>query len=247
MSNYNSFAEYYDSLMEDARYPERCRYILDICRMFRHKPGRMLDLACGTGSLTLLLKQAGADVFGADESAEMLSEAMNKCLDAGEHILFVCQPMQALELLESIDTCICTLDSINHLTDEADVQSTFDGVSRYLNRGGLFVFDVNSVYKHRKVLANNAFVMENERVFCAWQNFLREDDVVDIALDFFEEEDGAYFRSSEDFCERAYSEESLRDMLKNAGFEVLAVWGDLSFDAPKADEQRLIFVAQKTN
>ena len=89
--------------------------------------------------------------------------------------------------------------------------------------------------------------MENERVFCAWQNFLREDDVVDIALDFFAEEDGAYFRSSEDFCERAYSEESLRDMLKNAGFEVLAVWGDLSFDAPKADEQRLIFVAQKTN
>lgn len=233
--------------MEDARYPERCRYFWDICRRFHRQPGRTLDLACGTGSLTLLLAQSGVDVFGADASPEMLSEAMNKALEAEQHILFVCQPMQALALPEPIDTCVCTLDSLNHLTDEGDVQRTFDGVARHLSPGGLFIFDVNSVYKHREILADNAFVMENERVFCAWQNFLREDDIVDIALDFFAEEDGVYLRSSEDFSERAYSEESLRQMLQNAGLETLAVWGDLRFETPRDDEQRLIFVAQKMN
>ena len=245
MESYNSFSEYYDGLMEDARYPERCEYFSELCRRFCHEPKKTLDLACGTGSLTLLLRQSGVDVFGADGSSEMLCEAMSKSLDAGENILFICQQMQELELGENIDTCVCTLDSLNHLTDEADVQRTFDGVSRYMNAGGLFVFDVNTVYKHREILANNALVLENDRVYCVWQNFLREDDIVEIALDFFEEQDGVYYRSSEDFSERAYSEDALRQMLSRAGFSVLAVYGDLSFEAPREDEQRIIFVTKK--
>ena len=147
MDSYNSFAEYYDELMEDARYPERCRYILQTAERFGHSMGRTLDLACGTGSLTLELKKSGVDVFGADGSVEMLSEAMQKSLREGFHILFVIMNMQELELPEKIDTCVCTLDSINHMTDEADVQKTFDGVSRYMNAGGLLIFDVNTVYK----------------------------------------------------------------------------------------------------
>ena len=163
MESYNAFASYYDELMEDARYEERCRYILEAARRFDHPMGRTLDLACGTGSLTLLLRQSGVDVFGADASADMLSLAMQKCIEAGEPILFVQQEMQALTLPETVDTCVCTLDSINHLTDEKDVQRAFERISRYMNAGGLFIFDVNTVYKHREVLADNVFVMENER------------------------------------------------------------------------------------
>lgn len=247
MDSYNSFAEYYDELMEDARYCERCRYILDSAARFNHKMGRTLDLACGTGTLTLLLKQSGVDVFGADASAEMLSEAAQKSAQAGESILFVRQEMQALSLPYNIDTCVCTLDSINHLTDVGDVRKTFEGVARYLSADGLFIFDVNTIYKHRKVLADNVFVMENERVFCAWQNFPRENDIVDVALDFFAEQDGVYYRSSEDFSERAYSEDELRGMLNRSGFEVLGVFGDLTFEPPGEDEQRIIFVARKLN
>ena len=195
MESYNAFAEYYDGLMEDAQYEARCRYLLEAAARFDHAMGRTLDLACGTGSLTLLLA--------------------------------------------------CTLDSLNHLTEEDDVRRTFAGVSRYLNSGGLFLFDVNTVYKHREVLADNVFVTENERVFCVWQNFLRENDVVDIALDFFAEEDGVYYRSSEDFSERAYSDEALRAMLADAGFETLAVYGDLRFEPPRADEQRANYIARK--
>ncbi len=245
MGSYNSFAEYYDELMEDARYPERCRYILDVCKRFDHAIGRTLDLACGTGSLTLLLAESGVDVFGVDAGTEMLSEAMQKSLACDRHILFVCQEMQRLELIEPVDTCVCTLDSLNHLTDSADVQQTFDRVARYLNTGGLFIFDVNTVYKHREVLSDNVFVVEGDRVFCVWQNFPREDDIVDIALDFFAEEDGVYYRSSEDFSERAYSEEALREMLLRAGLKTLAVYGDLTFASPEADEQRIIFVCKK--
>lgn len=245
MDSYNAFASYYDELMEDACYAERCRCILEAARRFDHPMGRTLDLACGTGSLTLLLCQSGVDVFGADASAEMLSLAVQKALDAGEQILFVQQEMQSLALPETIDTCVCTLDSLNHLTDENDVQRTFDRVSRYMNDGGLFIFDVNTVYKHREVLADNVFVMENEHVFCVWQNFPRGDDTVDVALDFFAERDGVYHRSSEDFSERAYTEEQLRGMLAQAGFAVLAVCGDLCFEPPSADEQRTIYIAQK--
>lgn len=246
MESYNSFSEYYDSLMEDARYPDRCRYILDAASRYSHPLGKTLDLACGTGSLTLLLKQSGADVFGIDASAEMLNEAMQKSLAANEHILFVCQSMQSLALPYSIDTCVCTLDSLNHLTSAADVQKTFDGVSRYMSPGGLFIFDVNTVYKHRNVLSDNVFVMENDRVFCVWQNFPRGDNTVDISLDFFAEKDGVYYRSSEDFSERAYSDVELRSMLQKSGFEVLAVHGDLTFEPPKADEQRVVYIARKT-
>lgn len=245
MDSYNAFAPYYDALMEDARYAERCRYILDAAKRYGHEMGRTLDLACGTGSLTLLLRQSGVDVFGADGSVDMLSEAMQKALTADEHILFVCQDMRTLALPEPIDTCVCTLDSLNHVTEEADVQRVFDGVARYMHADGLFLFDVNTVYKHRAVLADNVFVMETDEVFCVWQNFPRENDTVEIALDFFVEDNGVYRRFGEDFSERAYSDAQLRDMLRRAGFEVLAVCGDLSFDVPQPDEQRVVYIARK--
>lgn len=246
MDSYRSFASFYDELMEDARYSDRCEHFLELLKRHCHECGSTLDLACGTGSFTLELRRHGVDVFGVDGSVEMLSEAMQKCLAEGEHVLFVNQQMQELELAAPVDTCVCTLDSLNHITDVEELRRTFEGVARYLNSGGLFVFDVNTVYKHRQVLGNNAFVLENEHVFCAWQNTLAEDDVVEIDLDFFEEqEDGAYARYSESFAERAYSDAQLRELLESAGFTVEAVYGDLSFDAPKPDEQRVIYVARK--
>lgn len=245
MDSYNSFAEYYDGLMEDAQYEARCQYILETARRCGHPIGKTLDLACGTGSLTLALRQSGVDVFGADGSVEMLTEAARKSVSAGERILFVNMEMQSLELPEPVDTCVCTLDSINHLTDERDVLRTFSGVARNMVSGGLFIFDVNTVYKHREILADNVFVAENDSVFCVWQNFLRENDIVDISLDFFARQNGVYIRSSEDFSERAYSVEVLRRLLGEAGFEVVSVCGDLTFEPPEPDEQRIIFTARR--
>lgn len=245
--SYNVFADYYDALMQNAGYAQRCDYICRLMERHSHDFGITLDLACGTGSLTQELAQRGVDVYGVDASAEMLSEAMQKSSEKGLNILYLRQKMQSLDLYGTIDTCVCTLDSINHLTDEKAVTKAFERVAFFMNRDGIFMFDVNTVYKHEKVLANNTFVYETDKVFCVWQNTLRDNCVTDIDLDFFEEENGVYYRTSENFSERGYSRKRLAEMLTNAGFEVEAVYGDMSFDEPRADEERLVFVARMKN
>lgn len=247
MPSYVSFARFYEELMEDADYKKRCAYLLELAQKHGHSMGLTLDLACGTGSLTRELCKNGVDVFGIDASAEMLSEAMQKSAEEEQDILYLRQKMQSINLYGTINTCVCTLDSINHLTRLEDVAKTFDRVGLFMDNDGLFVFDVNTVYKHRHILADNTFVIENEKVYCVWQNTLENDDIVNISLDFFEEENGVYYRSEEQFCERAYSDEVIRDLLARAGFEVEAAYGDLSFEQPKVDEQRVIYVARMKN
>lgn len=244
MKSYGSFAKFYDGLMKDADYEKRCEYLLQLLKRHNHEAGITLDLACGTGSLTRLLAEKGIDVYGVDSSEDMLSEAMQRAYEKGLNILYLKQKMQSLDLYGTINTCVCTLDSINHLTDIDDVKKTFDRVGLFMDDDGLFVFDVNTLYKHRKILCDNTFVFENDEVFCVWQNSLEENDTVNITLDFFEEEDGVYYRSAENFSERAYSDSQIRELLSNAGFSVEAVYGDLSFDPPKETEQRVIYVAR---
>ncbi|MBE6825109.1 MAG: class I SAM-dependent methyltransferase [Ruminococcaceae bacterium] len=242
---YNSFSEYYDTLMQNVGYPDRARYIIDVFTRLDHDMGLSLDLACGTGSLTVELKKLGIDIYGVDASYDMLSYARQKAVENDLDILFLCQKMQSLDLYGTIDTCICTLDSINHLTRLEDVQKTFDKVSLFMNKGGYFLFDVNSVYKHKEVLADNTFVYDTEDVFCVWQNSLKENNIVNIELDFFEREGDVYYRMSEEFSERAYTDEELSKMLKKAGLEVVRRFGDMTFESPKKDEQRIIYIARK--
>lgn len=245
MAGYEWFASFYDELMEDAHYGERCDYLLGLLERHSHPSGMTLDLACGTGSLTIELKKRGVEVFGIDGSVDMLTHAKQKCVEQGVLIPFAHQQMQELKLTFPIDTCFCTLDSLNHITDKVQLRRTISRVGRYMNEGGLFVFDVNTVYKHQKVLADNAFIIENEQVFCAWQNTLLPDNIVEIDLDFFCENGGKYERYSESFAERAYSDEELRSMLEEAGFTVEAVYGDFTFEPPAPDEQRAVYVAKK--
>lgn len=244
MASYASFAQFYDGLMENAEYQKRCDYILQIADNHKHNMGLTLDLACGTGSLTRELCRRGVDVFGIDASDDMLCEAMALSAEQDLNIMFLKQKMQNLNLYGTIDTCVCTLDSINHLTNADDVRKTFDKVGLFMDNDGLFIFDVNTLYKHRTVLADNSFVLENDKVFCVWQNTLLDDDIVNISLDFFEKVDNVYIRSSESFSERAYSSDLLCEYLKSAGFVVEAIYGDLTFEPPEPDEQRLIFVAR---
>ena len=115
-------------------------YLEALCHRLGHAPGLSLDLACGTGSLTVELCRRGWDIYGVDGSPEMLSAAMQKASEEGLHILFLCQKMQRIDLYGTVDTVVCTLDSINHLTSPQDVQRTFDRVSLFLNPGGYFIF-----------------------------------------------------------------------------------------------------------
>ncbi len=244
--SYSYFAEYYDILTQNAEYDKRADYFLRLFQKHGHETGVTLDLACGTGTLTLELSKRGVDIFGCDMSSDMLSVAQQKAFEDNISILFICQKMQNLHLPGKIDTCICTLDSINHLSGADDVQKTFHKVSRYLNENGLFVFDMNTVYKHQFVLGDNCYIYDTEKVFCAWQNnYSQKDHEVIITLDFFEKDGNIYHRSSEQFSEKTYTQDQIHDMAHKAGFAVEAVYDDMSFAPLKPNSQRAVCVLRK--
>lgn len=245
MSSYGVFADYYDALTLNVDYEKRALYIVNTLKKLGHKMGLTLDLACGTGKLTLELKKLGVDVYGADGSQEMLSFAYEKAVENGFNILFLCQKMQELNLYGGIDTCVCTLDSINHMTDIEDVRKTFERVFLFLNDGGYFIFDVNTVYKHQNVLCDNTFVYDLDEVYCVWENSLKENNVVDININLFVPEGELYERFEESFSERAYSDAQLMSMLNGAGFEVVKRFSDMSENAPEESDERIIYIAKK--
>lgn len=245
MDSYGVFADFYDELTLNVNYEKRAEYILSVLKRHNHNAGLTLDLACGTGNLTIVLKKLGVDIYGIDGSTEMLSIAQEKYAADDLGILFLCQMMQSIDLYGTIDTCICTLDSLNHMTDINDVKSTFEKVSLFMNKGGIFLFDVNTVYKHREILADNTFVYDTDDVYCVWQNSLKENNVVDIDLTFFIPEGDGYAREDEHFSERAYTDEQLKSLLTNAGFEVEAVYADMSFDNAGESTERAVYIARK--
>ncbi len=244
--SYSSFARYYDSLTHNVNYSQRADYICELLKKLNHSAGLTLDLACGTGSLTVELAKRSVDVYGIDGSACMLSVAQQKAADNGLQLLFLCQQMQSIDLYGTVDTVVCMLDSINHMISENDVFKTFKRVSLFMNRGGYFIFDMNTLYKHKHVLSNNTFVYDTDDVYCVWQNNFEEKfNRVGITLDFFGREGSTYYRSSEQFFERAYDTNLIVSMLSKAGLEVVGLFDDLSFEKPNDQTERIIVAAKK--
>lgn len=247
-SEYSCFAQYYDLLTENVDYKRTADEILQIFRQNQLEKGILLDLACGTGSLSFEFVRAGYDVICADASEQMLSIARQKAgeADIADRILFLCQRMQELDLYGTIDAAVCSLDSINHLTEPEDVRETFRRVSLFMNPSGVFVFDVNTSYKHSQILNDSTFVYDFEELYCVWQNdYDPEEHMVDICLDFFTPAGEYYRRESEFFSERDYSDEELTSWLEEAGFRVQARYGENTWAPPQEDTQRIVYVAKK--
>lgn len=239
---YTCFASYYDRLTGNVAYAERARYFDELIKKNIDHVGLLLDLACGTGSLSAELIALGYDVIGVDGSAEMLSVAASK-VSSG---LFLCQDMTALNLYGTVDVTVCALDSINHVTSAKAVQAVFDRVTMFTAPGGLFVFDVNTVYKHREVLGDNTFFYENDDCCCVWRNAYEEKQhIVNIGLDFFVKDGEIYRRESESFRERAYATAELAEFIRHAGLELVALYEGDTFDAPGDKTQRLVYVTRK--
>lgn len=239
---YGDFAAAYDALTFNVPYDEIADYYAEILRGMTDGR-RILDMGCGTGSLTVRLAERGFDALGQDASPDMLTFAAAK----SGAVTWICQKMEEIELGGQVDAVISTLDSVNHLSDRAAVERCFGRVAESLGAGGAFVFDVNTVRKHRETLGNNTFVYDVDGVYCVWTNtFDPGDNGVDIELDlFFEEADGSYTRGGESFREIAFSEEELRGLLEAAGFEVVNVWEYLTFDKPTENSDKLLIAAKK--
>ena len=249
MAGYGGFSCFYDRLTENVGYPARAAYFDELIRRWAARPAELvLDLACGTGSLSLELARLGYDVIGVDGSPDMLAEAMEKKLRQQADVLFLCQDMDGLDLYGTVDAAVCALDSLNHITDAGTVQQVFDRVSLFLAPGVVFLFDVNSLYKHREILAGQTFVYDFGDLYCVWQNACEDGETVDISLDIFAQEEGeGYRRYTESFSERAYSHEQILEFIEKSGMKLLAVYGDDTFNPPAGTSQRLIYAALQPN
>lgn len=245
--SYSSFAAFYDSLQSDVMYEQRAGYIAKLFKKYDRLPTQLLDVACGTGGFSLQFAKMGMSVTAADPSPEMLSVAQKKASATDLDIMLVCQSARDTKLPYAVDGAVCCLDSINHIIDKRELKASFKAVAAAVKDGGLFIFDVNTPFKHRNILSGNTFVIENDDVYCVWQNSdCEKNGTVGICLDFFgKDADGKYIRTTEEFAERAYTDEEIRGMLEPAGLEVVAVLGDMSFKAPKACDERVIYVTKK--
>ena len=250
MAGYGDFAYYYDMLTENVDYEKRCEYITDLLAENGAGKGILLDLACGTGTMSFLLSDKGYDVIGVDASEEMLSVAQEKKMESGKDIMFLCQRMEELDLFGTINAAVCTLDSINHITDEETVKKVFSKVSLFMEDKGLFIFDVNTPYKHREILSDNTFIYDLDDVYCVWQNSTdKETLLTEVSLDIFErdteEDEDVYYRYSEEFSERGYELSEIEKWLGENKFEVLGIYEELTKNEVSEKTQRAVFVARK--
>ncbi len=244
MSGYRDLSEFYDRFMTDVDYSAYAAYLLALFERHGTRPQTVLDIACGSGSLCAELAKRGVDPIGVDASEGMLARAAEKLPNA----LLLCQDMRELDLYGTADGAVCTLDSLNHLSGTADVRRVLERARLFVEPGGLFIFDVNTPFKHREVLADRAFVLEEDGVVCTWRTaYSPRGHRVDMWLDFFVAcEDGRYERYEDTVCERAYTERTLRRLLAETGWETLAVYGDMT-DAPPSDTcERWVWVVRST-
>ncbi len=252
-SGYNSIAGIYDKINEDIDYRAWADYF-EKCfeKYLQNKPELVLDLACGTGSMTMELARRGYDMIGVDGSECMLSVAYSRAY--GENIsgiLYLNQDMRQFELYGTVGAVSCCLDSINYLISEEDIGQCFKCVHNYLDPGGLFLFDVNTPYKFENIYGSNSYILECEDEngycdFCGWQNeYDKESKLCRFYLSVFSETvGGKYTRRDEEQTERCYSLSEIADILDRCGFEFLGVFGDFEFSSPAPECERWHFVAR---
>lgn len=247
MSNYNNFSPFYDLFTDDVDYASRTDYMLSLFERFDRRPTLLLDLACGTGNFSVEFAKRGIEVIGVDPSEGMLAVAQQKNSGLDIPVLYLCQAGQELELFGTVDGAVCCLDSLNHITDYDDFVASVKKVSLFLEPGRLFIFDMNTPYKHETVLGNNTFVTRKKGVKCVWSNrYNPQNQTVDMTLDITVRR-GMFCKETftERVAERAYSESEIQNAVSDAGLELLAVYGENTFDKPIAASQRNIYITRK--
>lgn len=253
-SGYGSISEIYDKINAEVDYKSWADYF-EVCfkRFLTKKPELILDLACGTGSMTLELAARGYDMIGADGSDSMLMKAMDNAYDKNiSDVLFIRQDMRDFELYGTVGAVTCCLDSINYLVNDEDIVKCFKCVHNYLDPDGLFLFDINTPYKFEKIYSDNAYIHEiydDESAinyFCGWQNEYDNDTkLCTFYLSVFtENENGTYNREDEVQTEKCYSLDSIKNHLKICGFELLGVFADFDFNKPTDTSERWHIVAR---
>lgn len=245
MDAYHALAKSYDRLTNDVDYGQTVNFYKQILAREGCHPRTAVDLACGTGSVALLLARDGLKVTGVDLSEEMLTVACQKAQELEEPPMFVCQSLQELRLPRGVDLAVCALDSLDYILNPEDCREAIRRIYKVLNPGGIFIFDVNTPEKLR-AMDGQVFLDEDEDVFCVWRGeFDETTNICSYGMDLFQRAKELWHRSWEEHREYAYSREQLFGFLKDAGFSNIRVYGDRRFEEPQPGEQRIYFSARK--
>lgn len=253
-SGYGSISDIYDKINSEVDYKSWADYFEECFRKFLNKkPELILDLACGTGSMTLELASRGYDMIGADGSESMLTKAMDNAYDKGiSGILFIRQDMRNFELYGTVGAVSCCLDSVNYLTTDEDIVKCFRCVHNYLDPDGIFMFDLNTPYKFENIYSDNSYIHEitdeenKINYFCGWQNeYDKETGLCRFYLSVFtENEDGTYTREDEEQTEKCYELEKIKKLLAECGFELCGIFADFNFNSVTDTTERWHIVAK---
>ena len=228
MEAYTDFAKVYDIFMDQTPYEDWCRRLVETLDRYRIPKGLVLDLGCGTGTLTELLAKAGYDMIGIDNSEDMLNVALKKRHNSGRDILYLLQDMREFELYGTVAAVICVCDSLNYLLDEEELVQTFRLVNNYLDPGGLFLFDFNTVFKYQEIIGDRVIAENREECSFIWENYYYEEEQIneyDLTI-FVRGKKGLFHRFHENHYQRGYTLSQIKGCLKEAGMELLEAFED---------------------
>ena len=243
---YNEFANIYDELIyEDINYDKVAEKITDLCTQNNIEFEDYLDLACGTGNVSIKVAKYFKNTYAVDLSDDMLNIAFDKFKQNKIKAKVICQDMCELSLNHKFDLITSVLDSTNYITEENDLLVYFENVYEHLKENGLFIFDINSYYKLSNVLGNNIYTYSSEDVFYTWENSF-EDEVLNMFLTFFvKQSNGLYERFEEEHFERAYTEKEIEQALNKCGFKLINKFAGYSDEEVHDESERILYVVTK--
>lgn len=245
-TSYNNFAYVYDQFMDNIPYEEWAQYIKHLFQQQGLTAGKLVELGCGTATLSLLMEQNGFSITGIDNSADMLSIASEKLTD-DSHITLLLQDMSDLTLNETYDGFFCVCDSLNYLLESEDILYTFQGIKNHLKKNGVFIFDLKTIYFYRDVLGDQVFCDHQEDCSYTWENnFFEEDNVNQYDLTIFVKQANTdlYEKYNEVHHQRGYTLEEIIDLLHIAGLEYVTAYDAFTNNPPKDDSERIYIIAR---
>lgn len=247
MDAYTGFASVYDLFMDNIPYEEWCDYLTGLLKEQGVEDGLVLDLGCGTGTLTRLLADRGYDMIGVDVADEMLGIAMEREAEEPKGILYLLQDMREFELYGTVRAVVSICDSMNYIMEYEDLVQVLRLANNYLDPGGVFIFDLNTIYKYRDTMGETTIAENREEGSFIWENFYDAEEQVneyDLTL-FIREEDGRFQKYEETHYQRAYDLEEVAQAVREAGMELVAMYDAFTKDAPKPDSERVYVIARE--
>lgn len=247
MEAYTSFAEVYDLFMDNIPYEDWCGYVTGLLKEYGIGEGLVLDLGCGTGSLTGLLADRGYDMIGVDNSGDMLQIAMEKRAESGKDILYLLQDMREFELYGTVRAVISICDCMNYNLEYEDMVNVLRLVNNYLDPKGIFIFDLNTVYKYEALLGDSTIAEDREECSFIWDNYYdKTTGINEYGLSLFiRQEDGLFRKYTESHYQKAYSLDEVRKAIKEAGMEFVAAYDAFTREYVKDNSERIYVIARE--